>query len=741
MRLGGLLVLAFSMAGSVGAAQTAPVAAPARPIVTIPRVEAPPRLEDYTSGEKSGGVRVAGFLQRDPGDLVAPSEATEAYLSYDRLHLYAIFVCRTSDRSRIRARVARREQMFSDDHVALFLDTFNDKQRAYMFFSSPLGIQADGISTDSGGDDMSFDTVWQSRGLLTEFGYVVSFAIPFKSLRFPAGSGPSSWGIALSRHIPEKNEDDFWPGITRRVSGFAAQFAEARGLEGVSPGRNIQLIPYGTFTGARFLDRDRSAFDSDNEGRAGVDAKVVVRDAVTLDFTVNPDFSQVESDEPQVTVNQRFEVFFPERRPFFLENANYFETPINLFFSRRIRDPQFGARATGKLGGWAIGALASDDRGPGHLVAQTDPLFNDRSGNALFRARREFGQSSVGGLVTARDFGPSSNRIASVDSRIRLNKAWFFDGQAALSDNTALSGTEQQGAAYAASVSKAGRRLTYSLSYSDVDRDFRAPLGFVPRTDIRQVLSFATVRWRPKSGPINAIGPNSFVQYTWDRSGELTDYLIRFPLQIDLKRQTGVFIRRAESMERFAGLEFREHENYVNFYTSYLRWMDFSISLSNGARPNFFPADGQAPYAADYRDASVSFTFRPTSRLLLDQTYLYSHLEAARGSGYSGTIFDNHIVRSRVNYQFSRELSLRAIFDYNGVLANDALVALDRTKHVTADVLLTYLLNPGTALYVGVTDGFDNVRLDPVLGIRPTPNPTTSTGRQFFIKTSYLFRF
>ncbi|MEO5896109.1 MAG: DUF5916 domain-containing protein, partial [Vicinamibacterales bacterium] len=235
----------------------------------------------------------------------------------------------------------------------------------------------------------------------------------------------------------------------------------------IAPSHHRTIEPWNPGTGARFLDRGLEAFDSDKEGRAGVDAKVVVRDAVTFDFTVNPDFSQVESDEPQVTVNQRFEVFFPERRPFFLENANYFETPINLFFSRRIRDPQFSARATGKIGGWVIGALASDDRGPGHLVDATDPLFGYRSGNAVFRARREFGQSSVGALLTARDFGPSSNRIASIDSRIRLNKAWFFGGQAATSDSTAVSGTKLQGSTYSVAVNKGGRKLTYSLPYSD----------------------------------------------------------------------------------------------------------------------------------------------------------------------------------------------------------------------------------------------------------------------------------
>ena len=730
-----LLVL---MGSSPAAAQTASVG---RPAISIPRVDSPPTLDDYATTERRPGVHVEEFVQRDPGDLVPATERTHAYLSYDDQHLYVAFVCEARDPSRIRARIARREQVFGDDFVALFLDTFQDHQRAYMFYANPLGIQADGFTTDAQGDDLSFDMLWNARGRLTGSGYIVLMSVPFKSLRFSAGTTPHAWGIALSRRIPDQNEDDFWPGMTRRVSGFVSRFAEARGLEGVSPGRNVQFIPYGTFTGARFLDRDAAAFDTDAEGRAGLDAKFVVRDAATVDLTANPDFSQVESDEPQVTVNQRFEVFFPEKRPFFLENANYFQTPITLFFSRRLRDPQLGARMTGRVGAWAVGAMMMDDRAPGRALAATDANRGDRSANALARAQRTFGESSIGALVTSRDFGSSFNRVASVDTRLRLNDRWFFTGQAALSDSRTRNGALQDDKAFSASLDKGGRRVTYSLSYQDIGAGFRPELGFVPRTDIRQAVSFAAVRWRPKNSPIVAIGPNSFVQYTWDHQGELQDWLIRFPLQIDLKRQSGAFFRRAESMERFAGFEFRQHENYANFHSSYISWLDVSLTFANGTRPNFFPAEGLAPFLAEFRDGSLSLTFRPTSRLLVDETYIYTHLGARSGTPHTGTVFDNHIARSRVNYQFSRELSLRAIVDYNAVLSNPALVGLDRSKHLTADVLLTYLLNPGTALYVGVTDGFDNVALDPVLGIRPSRSPTTSTGRQFFVKTSYLLRF
>ena len=210
------------------------------------------------------------------------------------------------------------------------------------------------------------------------------------------------------RGIPENNESAFWPGITRTLNGSPRSSPTPSGLKGVSPGRNIQLIPYGTFTGAR--SSTTAHVRSKADGRAGIDAKVVVQDAVTIDLTANPDFSQVESDEPQVTINQRFEVFFPEKRPFFLENAGYFQTPINLFFSRRIGDPQIGARRPAR---WAAGRSArwsSTIAHPGR--SSTPPTRARRSRRNAVAVRREFGQSSFGALVTSRDFGPSSNRVA-----------------------------------------------------------------------------------------------------------------------------------------------------------------------------------------------------------------------------------------------------------------------------------------------------------------------------------------
>jgi hypothetical protein len=697
--IGSAFLAAVTAAIASPAAAQPPPPPTAQPHITIPRLETAPKLDDYVEG-RAAGIAVTGFKQRDPGDLVPVSEPTTAYLSYDQENLYVAFVCKARDPSSIRARLAKRESLFEDDWVAVHLDPFQEKQRAYMFFSNPVGVVADGVTSEGGGDDMSFDALWNAEARRTGEGYVVLFAIPFKSLRFPSGTNPSSWGIALERAIPTHSEEAFWPGITHRINGFSSQFGALDGIQGVSPGRNLQLIPYGTFADARVLEESSAQRTIQTDVRGGIDAKAVLRDKFTVDATVNPDFSQVESDEPQVTINQRYEVFFPEKRPFFLENADYFQTPITLFFSRRIGDPQFGSRVTGRAGRWAIGALAIDDRRPGRSVDPADQAYRDRTFDGIFLARRDFSNSSrIGFMATRRDFAGSSNSVGSVDTRVRLNKQWFAEGQAFVTRDTALDGTKTDGGGLWLAMHRSGRKFNDDIVYQDLAAGTRAPLGFVPRTNIRQLQQFATWRWRPKHSHLTAHGPNMFVQATWDHDGTPQDWIVRFPYSAQFG-QTYLFYRHARMMERFNGVEYREHENVYNVF----------------------------------------------SRLLLDETYLYSRLSepSAARSGHATSIFDDHIVRSKVNYQFTRALSLRGILDYSGVLPNTSVVALDRRKHLTADFLMTYLLHPGTAFYVGYTDGYDNLRRDPaspegslVLG----GAPTMSTGRQVFVKSSYLVRF
>src|SRR5215471_9257847 len=369
---------------------SAVTAAAETPKLAVPRISRPPTLEDFLSeSRRSDLVEVTGLRQRDPRDGDPVSQPTTVYLGYDDKNFYAVFVC-ADEPDKIRAHMSKREDILSDDAVALFLDTFHDHQRCYEFIVNPFGIQLDGIATEGQNDDFSFDTVWHSEGKLTPSGYAVLIAIPFKSLRFK-NSDLQTWGISVARMIQRNNETSFWPFISHKIPAFNSQLAELVGIERISPGRNIQLNPYGFLANAKFLDQNVPAFKTQTEARGGLDAKVVFHDSLTLDITLEPDFSQVESDDPQVTVNQRFEVFFPEKRPFFMENADYFHTPIDLLFTRRIVDPDFGGRLSGRVGHYGMGLLLADDKSPGETVLPTSTSFGKRAGIAIARVQREFG--------------------------------------------------------------------------------------------------------------------------------------------------------------------------------------------------------------------------------------------------------------------------------------------------------------------------------------------------------------
>lgn len=727
---------------------TSPPASIADPVSTktlrIPKVSRPPTLDDFVLKQRrEAEVIVSDFRQLQPGDGQPSSKPTTAYLSYDDDNLYVVFVCR-DDPEKIRAHVSRREDIATDDAVSITLDTFHDLRRAYTFVVNPVGVQLDGIVTEGQGTDYTFDTVWESDGRVTSDGYIVRIAIPFKSLRFP-GEQLQTWGIALGRSIIRNNEQSYWPYITERVQGFVRQMATAQGLQQISPGRNIELRPYAAFASSRSPNLDPaipSTYRKENEFRAGVDAKVVFRDALTLDLTLNPDFSQVESDEPQVIINQRFEVFFPEKRPFFIENSGFFQTPETLFFSRRIVEPQFGARLTGKIGRWALGGLLIDDRAAGKL----DPT-GPRSSRAVIgvaRVQREFAeQSSVGILATSRDYRDSSNRVFAMDGRLQLNPNWTLSAQAARSYTRNLGGSHATGSAYVAELARSGRNFNYGLTYTDRSPDFRADLGFIPRVDIRQVEQFVNYRWRPESRVVS-FGPAGYMLLNWDRQGRLQDWYADAGFGVQMKRQTFIDVDHAEAYELFEGHGFRTRQTNVSFVSDPLEWFGFSASYGSGSSINYSPATGLLPFKADSRGSNISFTLRPTARASFYQSYIYRRLATRTDSillARAGTaIFNNHILRSKFNYQFTRKLSLRFILDYDAVLPNESLVALDHQKRFTPDILLTYLVNPGTAVYVGYTDRYENLLFSPGTFTRGG-SPTTPTDRQFFIKMSYLFRY
>ena len=778
-----LLGIALVLAAATGVSAQAPVRpAPDTakiPLSRIPRVHRAPKLEDFLENQpREAELTVTDFRQNSPGDGTPATEPTTAYLSYDDKNLYVVFACQ-DESGAVRAHLSRREGSDQDDGVGVLLDTFRDFHRAYFFFSNPLGVQTDAIYTEGQGYDLSFDTLWGNAGRVTKNGYVVFFAIPFKSLRFSHGP-EQTWGVALYRTILRKSEYDYWPYVTQRVEGMTQQFAPVGGIENVSPGRNIQLIPYGLLASDHFLIQPGGGappmFLDKFEHRAGLDAKFVVKDSLSFDFTLNPDFSQVESDDPQVTVNQRFAVFFPEKRPFFIENAAFFATPIDLFFSRQITQPQFGSRMTGKLGKWTLGALAIDDRQPGQGF--TSGPYDTRAVDGVVRVTREFGnQSYIGGFFSSRDFADTSNRVASIDARLKFSKNWVADvqgvhswtrqnaraGQNCLSFQQNAQGFgSQQGNALWADASYSGRHFVFTTNYNDFSPNFCTELGFVNRIDIRQNNAFAAYFWRPNTGKVIDFGPTVSETVDWNHNGVLQDWGAGLGFQVDLRKQTTISINRGEAYERLGNFEFRKHSTSLFLATQPYKWISLSARYARGTGENFFPPPGVPPFLGNVQRVNFGFTLRPSSRLRLDETLIYYRLGTRDGSvpppfspGHS--IFNNYLNRTKFNYQFTKELSLRLILDYNATIANTQLFDLQRslggsddlngpfapTKQFTTDVLLTYLLHPGTAVYLGYNNGYSdlNLRAGAPVPITVQGAPNNSTSRLFFVKVSYLLRY
>ncbi len=718
--------------------------------IVVPRVDRPPQLDDYVAGEPAdAGVKLSDFRQFLPGDGDPVSTPTTAYLSYDDRNLYAVFVVH-DDPKLVRAHLAKREDVFQDDAVEILLDTYDDNQRAYLFYVNPFGVQLDGIFTEGKGYDFDFDTLWYSAGQLTASGWVAQITVPWKSLRFP--SAPQQrWGFVLGRINPRASEYAYFPPLTRRVGTIVSQYGTLELPSAISPGRNFQVIPYAAASRARLLDAPRSAaagearYRDKDDSRVGVDAKLVWKDSVTFDLTVKPDFSQVESDEPQVLVNQRFEVFFPEKRPFFLENAAFFSLPINLFFSRRIAEPEYGARVTGKAGRWVFGGLAIDDVAPANQpgVASADA----RAGIGVLRLQREIGaQSNLGLLASSRSFGGETNSVLSLDSRLQLDANWSLTMQAAAS-RADEGGEEISGSAASVALAHQGLHWTYAGSYADIARDFRSQLGFVPRVDIRQLKQNLAYSFLPAESKVAMHGPSLAAVSTWDQGGEAQDWEATASYSLRLVNATTFSASYSLGFERFLGHEFSKHVASLSTAGEPLSWFNYSASYSRGNAINFAPAAGLAPFLGDEETFLLLLGVKPTPRFSLEETYIYVDL-SLRGAlppvAASGrTVFVNNLLRSKANYQFSRSLSLRVILDYQRLSPNASLVQLADTRRWVGDVLFTYLPNPGTAIFVGYADNQENLAIVPAAAspFARDPGARLTTGRQVFVKVSYLFRF
>ncbi|MDT4898589.1 MAG: hypothetical protein QOH25_3666 [Acidobacteriota bacterium] len=531
------------------------------------------------------------FYQFRPGDNIAPSQATEVLMGYDAKTLYVAF--RAHDEAgKVRATVPKRDQIFDDDSVGMYLDTFNDRRRSFIVLFNPLGVQADGIFTEDNGEDYSFDLVMESKGIVTDEGYTVEVAIPFKSLRYEAGKG-KLWGVHFLRQIKRlNNETDSWMPIRREVSGLLSQAGHITGLEGISTERTLELIPSLTIseTGKRIKSappagvndparvNDPTRFiNKPIEFDPGLTVKYGITPTVTLDLALNPDFAQVEADQTVVTANQRFPIFFQEKRPFFLEGIDTFQTALTPVHTRAIVDPDVAIKLTGKRGRNTFGLLLASDNAPGNFSEEerNDPdtlpriqKFLDKNAYiGVLRLKRDIGQeNSLGLIATTYNFIEKHNQLFGFDGRFRRDKQtvasfqvlgttsrnFFFEpnqGQSIYRTGNAF--------AYFVRYDVQGRNFGWNYDGRGFTKDYRADVGFNrrPNNNRHGIFIYYNTDQKPKATLIREhfhVLPE--IQFDWQ--GRIQSWGQEFQTELTFKNQTYFGLGVSLNYERIFEEEF-----------------------------------------------------------------------------------------------------------------------------------------------------------------------------------------
>ena len=575
--------------------------------VTVPKFEKAPVIDGKLDDPVWQGAAVLkDFYQIDPGDNVAPSKPTEVLIGYDAKHFYVAF--RAFDEpDKIRATVAKRDNIFQDDYVGFFLDTFNDKRKAFEMFFNPLGIQGDGIITEGSGEDFSVDVLMESKGTINETGFIVEIAIPFKSIRYHAGKD-KLWGAHFFRRIKRfENELNSWMPFSRSISSNLSQAGHLTGLDGISVERTLEIIPsltlsqdgkfvrsYGVFPGTAAAAADPGRIvNQPVHFDPGLTAKFIPSSAITVDLAINPDFAQVEADQLVVTANQRFPIFFAEKRPFFLEGIEIFRTPITAVHTRAIVDPDIALKTTGKVGRNSFGIMAASDNGPGTFLGderlnKNNFKFLDKNAYVgVLRLKRDVGkENSIGLLATTYNFIEKHNHLVSIDGRFRFDKQTTLTVQALVTssrnfffdphDPCGLPGPQPEGCrvvvagvppgtryrtgngfGYSANYVVSGRNWGWELGGEGFTKDYRADVGFFQRTNSN--FNYGLIRYNSdpnKKKKIISYHVHNFTHVDYDWQGRMYTWESENLVELSLPRSSWLGVWWEPAYERLFDHEF-----------------------------------------------------------------------------------------------------------------------------------------------------------------------------------------
>jgi len=746
LEVGAIGAAAQTATSEPGQAASAPAPAPsqeAKPRFRAARTEIPVKVDGALEDAAwQGPPSFEMAYETNPGDNTPAPVRTEVWLAYDANHFYAAFRAHDPRPAEIRARWTDRDRAFQDDFVGVVLDPFNDEVRGFEFFANPLGVQMDLMQNDvTGSEDDSWDALWFSAGRIDEQGYTVEIAIPISSLRFPRTAGEMTWGFDSVRIYPR--DQRYRLGLNKLPRGsncYLCKIAKLDGISGITPSRNIELAP--TVTSSRtderegFLTGDLKSGES--EAEAGISARWGVTPNMTLNAAINPDFSQVEADVAQLDVNTQFALSYPEKRPFFLEGADLFETRLNAVYSRNIADPEWGLKLTGKEGKNAIGVIVAQDRRTNLLLPSSQfsrgASFDEGNLATILRYRRDLrNQSTLGFLYTGREGNDYSNRVAGVDSFLRLsgNQAFRVEAlgsttryPAALAANQGLPEEDLSGHALRLGYRKDNERWTGNVVYVDIADRFRADLGFIPQVGYRGLEGVLERSWYPKDRPITRLTLGSDGGRREDRDGGLLSRNANFYVWGNGPMQTFLFLRKGFGDRAFAGRTFADDS--WGFFAEGRPSKIFGFTLDGrfGDRVDF----------ANRRQGKENF-LAPGLRFDLGR-HLRLTADVARSdfSVSSGPLFVADLAQVRATYQFNTRTFVRLVSIYEEVRRHPERYTFPVTRRdqgLANQLLFSYKINPQTVLFAGYSDnhfadGFQAVDLK-------------QQSRTFFFKLGYAW--
>ena len=730
------------------AASAIAAAPPDLPPIAVHRTADPIRVDGDLSdpGWKDAAV-IDQFWETQPGDNIPPKVTTRAFIAYDAKYLYIGIDARDPDPSKIRAPYVDRDQILgTDDNIAVFLDTRNDRKAAVELRVNPRGIQGDASWNDATfTEDFSPDFFYDTAAQITATGWTAEYRIPFSSLRYPKGD-LQTWGIQIWRNYPRDNRYFIHSNPIPRGSNCGlCHIRSITGLTGLPEGGHLVVAPYATARQeARPADGPGSRLENDSiQGDGGLDVKWTPGSNHALDLTVNPDFSQVEADAAQIAVNRRFALFFPEKRPFFLEGVDLLETPIQAVYTRTITSPRWGLRGTGKIGESAYTLLVTEDRGGGSVILP-GPLFSNfspqdfRSIVAIGRLRRDFGDSFAGLLVTDREIrGGGHNRVLGPDVSWRPNAsdqvtAQFLWSDSETSNRPDLSaewdGRGLSGAAADLRWQHVTQAPEWFVHYRELGRGFRADDGFVPQVGLRFGEAFGGWNFYP-TGLLNRARPQVLYSYSEDREGNL----------IDRNMSPGVFFLGRRNLQGEVDLNVGATRIGDQVFSRTNVFFVFQVDPSR--RFSRFEVDGNVGREYDFENGrvgdglrlSTTLTVKPTDHLALEFIGNHQTLDVDGDDGRSGRLFRAQTARLKATYTFTARALMRLIGQWVETRRDPSLYRFEVTRKdggFDGSALFAYKINWQTVLFVGYGDSRS------LLG----NGDLAAAGRQFFLKVSYAFQ-